>query len=157
MEYGKVSRSETGAAVRFERLFTATQDRLWAALTNQDEISRWLAPCRLRQGEGGSILIDFGGDQQVSGTITEWEPTRRLAYRWIVTDALDSDVHWELRARGKSVEVVLEHSQLPVEHGHSYAAGWHAHLDSLSAYLEDGDAVDWEARFTMVLDAYRPD
>jgi uncharacterized protein YndB with AHSA1/START domain len=130
--------------VRFERRLNHPVERVWAALTEPDEIEAWLARAELEPRPGGRVRLEWlnTGDEEVvaTGTVTAIEPPHLLE--------LDTDVQgrlrWELRPDGDGTEltftVVLE---MPDEHLPENAAGWHVHLDFLDDWLDDGTRVDW--------------
>jgi uncharacterized protein YndB with AHSA1/START domain len=71
---------------------------------------------------------------KMPGTVLRWEPPCVLSY----TFDEDSDVTFELTAKGKNVQLVLTHrargEDLPFISG--YASGWHTHFAILIALLE---------------------
>ena len=75
----------TAAADRIEteRILLVPPERVWAALTNPAELSRWFgesAEVDLRPG--GAVRFTFGTSWDVRGIIEEVEPPSRLVYSW---------------------------------------------------------------------------
>jgi uncharacterized protein YndB with AHSA1/START domain len=130
--------------VRFERRLHHPIDRVWAAITEPDEIEAWLARADLEPRLGGSVRLEWlnTGDEEIvaRGTVTAIDPPRRLE--------LDTDAHgtltWELRADGAATDLTLTVVlAMPDEHVTVNVAGWHVHLDFLDDWLDDGTRVDW--------------
>ncbi len=71
-------------AVRFERVYPHSIDRVWSAVTEPDELAHWFPASVAIEGRpGGSIT--FSGDPHApdrTGRVLVFEPRRRLAYTW---------------------------------------------------------------------------
>jgi uncharacterized protein YndB with AHSA1/START domain len=131
--------------LRFERHLDHQVERVWAALTDPDELVGWLAEAEIDLVEGGRVVLrwlnsDEEGNQAVlHGTITELDPPRLIEY--------DSDIHgvlrWELRAEGSGSHLTFTATaELPEDFKTKVLAGWHIHLDHLEESL-DGRPVNW--------------
>jgi uncharacterized protein YndB with AHSA1/START domain len=135
------------ARVRFQRSISHPIERVWAALTEPDQMRQWWAAAdELDLREGGSFVIrwlntDDQGNQAIArGTVSAIDPPHLLE--------LDSDIHgvmrWELRADGDATALTFTSTlDLPEEYRHKVLAGWHFHLDALEDALE-GRPVDWD-------------
>lgn len=154
MEFGTVTNFDDSATVRFERLIAAPQASVWRGLTNEGLLAEWLAPTTFEPIVAGRVVIEFGNEQKVEGSVFEIDPPRVLEYSWTFAGESDSTLRFELAASIESTNLVLEHRLLPPDQAVGYAAGWHAHLDTLQAMLEGSDPIDWDARFNEVLGAY---
>jgi uncharacterized protein YndB with AHSA1/START domain len=144
----------------FERHLAHPVERVWAALTEPDELAGWLAQAELELTEGGSLVLrwqnrvteedaerygielpeDDPGPPVVRGTVTRLDPPRLIEW--------DTDGHgvlrWELREEGSGC-VLRFTNMLPPEAEFPVAqslAGWHMHLDLLEEALA-GRAADW--------------
>ena len=155
MSHGTITNFEESATVRFERQLSGSREAAWRALTDNELLSRWLAPATLEPRIGGKVAIDFGGEQKVDGTVSAFEELELVEYSWTFPGEADSVLRLEL-ADGDTTttRLVLEHSLLPPDQAVGYGEGWHAHLDSLQALLEGGAPVDWDERFGEVLGYY---
>lgn len=152
MSYGDVRPDGERAAVRYERLYDATPEELWAALTDPEQIEGWLAhTSRFELAPDGEVVLDFGeGDEaggKVEGRIRELDPPRLLEYSWTFTGEPESVVRFEILPREQGVLLVLDHRLLSWESMPGYGAGWHAHLDQLENVLRDEAVVSWEERY----------
>lgn len=144
----------------FERELAHPVERVWAALTEPDELAGWLAEADLELAEGGSIVLrwqnhvteedaeryeielpeDDPGPPVVRGTVTRLDPPRLIEW--------DTDGHgllrWELREEGSGCVLTYTNTLPP---GADFPlpqslAGWHLHLDLLADALA-GQPADW--------------
>lgn len=138
---GSVETWDDGMRVlRFERRLNHPIERVWAALTDPDELLGWWGVAEeLELVEGGHLVLrwlnsDQEGNQVVlHGKVTQLDPPRLLEY--------DTDVHGVLRfdLRNDSGSTVLTFSStvgFPVEVLPLALAGWHLHLNFLADELE---------------------
>jgi uncharacterized protein YndB with AHSA1/START domain len=153
---GEVSGDGARRTVRFERALDAPIDDVWDALTSPERLARWLAPTTIEARLGGEVHHDFGDGDRCRGTILVWDPPRRLSYGWHFTGEDDSVVTFDLHAVDEgTTRLRLEHRDLGSGFAVGYGAGWHAHLDGLTATVAGAAPVDWDQRFAEVLAAYR--
>jgi len=136
------------ARVRFERRLDHPVDRVWAALTEPEQMRQWWAAAdELELREGGRFQIrwlntDEQGNVAIArGTVSAVDPPRLLE--------LDSDIHgvmrWELRPDGEATELTfISTLELPDEFRSKVLAGWHAHLDFLEDALDGRPIEDWD-------------
>ena len=54
--------------------------QVWDAIATAQGISAWMSPTELEEREGGSIVFHMGPEESSEGTITGWDPPRRLVY-----------------------------------------------------------------------------
>ncbi|MBA3365810.1 MAG: SRPBCC family protein [Actinobacteria bacterium] len=150
-ELGTLHGEGDGRAIHFERLYHATLDELWRALTDPASLAGWLAPVRRFELEtGGRVHIDFGDGEEMHGVMRELEPYRVVEYTW----DWESVVRFELEPRDDGVLLLLDHSALPTEQAPSHGAGWHAHLDLLEAHLR-GESIQFAPRYEALLPMYQ--
>lgn len=145
--YGEVGSGTKGRTVRFERHFDATADELWATLTEPDRIHNWLlAETSFEPRVGGAVNFRWDGSGECSGLVSIFDPPRELEYSWIEGSGT-SIVRFEVRpVDSGGVVLTLEHRELPPSAHAGVGAGWHAHLDALSALLASEPFEFW-ARF----------
>lgn len=155
MTYGSLTTFDEGATVRFERLIDAAIDAVWKALTDSSDLAQWLAPAAIEPGEGGTVVIDFGEEGRVTGTVVTAVAPTTLEYTWTFPGEGESVVRFELFPEGNGTRLVLEHRLLPHGQAPGYGAGWHAHLDMLEAVVTGSDPVAWDERFNEVLSSYQ--
>ncbi|MCU1373227.1 MAG: Activator of Hsp90 ATPase 1 family protein [Actinomycetia bacterium] len=56
-----------------------TPEQVWAAIATANGISSWMLPTTMEEREGGHLAFHMG-DTDSEGTVTGWDPPRRLAY-----------------------------------------------------------------------------
>ncbi len=147
-EYGQVIDNGT---VRFERLLPGPVDRVWQYLTDSQLRGTWLATGAMEPRTGGAVTLRFRHQELTDhdeatpakhkemenghtmiARITRWEPPNHLAYTW---DA-DSEVSFDLEARGKDVLLTLTHRNLRMRSDMvGVSSGWHSHLGVLTERL----------------------
>jgi uncharacterized protein YndB with AHSA1/START domain len=135
---------------------------VWSALTEPDELRRWLAAAEeLELEQGGAISLrwlNVPDDRQeweekgveipedhdvaapVRGTITRLEPPHLIEYE---TDTMGV-LRWELSSEGTGCALTFTNViELPEGHPPEQTlAGWHIHLEHLDEALA-GRQIDW--------------
>lgn len=135
MERGTLIDHDGRPAVRFRRDFAHPVERLWAAITDPDDLAHWF-PSKVRMEPWAGGTIEFFGDPNLpetrsSGTILEFEPPTRLAYSWHA-----SELHFTIEPAGDggcvlTLTDVLEASDAAARN----AAGWTVCLAELGKHL----------------------
>jgi uncharacterized protein YndB with AHSA1/START domain len=151
--------------LRFERRLDHPVERVWAALTEPEQLAGWLAAAdELELVEGGRVVLrwlntgdrhewesygvilpdDFDPDAEdvVTGTVTSVDAPSVLEFD---TDRFGT-LRWELREEGAGCTLTFT-SELPADFPDEMAAqtmaGWHDHLDLLTEALAGRPVVDW--------------
>ena len=125
--------------VTFRRTSKHPAKRLWSAITDANEITRWMDyPARVELKRGGDWHIDFSrsNDGVLDGVIVRVEPERVLTYVWGL-----SLVEWTLEDQpGSGCKYRLVHAGLADrgEGEEGLPAGWHEFLDRLDRHLDGG-------------------
>ena len=142
-------------AVRFERELEATPSEVWAALTEPSLLEGWLAAAEVDLRVGGVVRLRFDDGQMEGGRILELDPPRVLEYEWTFPREPTSVVRFELEpVGGERTRLVLDHRLLDEKSGPGYGAGWHSHLDALTAILAGTGAGDWWKRYEALRPSY---
>lgn len=55
-------------------------EQVWAAIATGNGNTAWFLPTDIDEREGGTITVHMGEDISSSGTVTGWDPPRRLEY-----------------------------------------------------------------------------
>jgi uncharacterized protein YndB with AHSA1/START domain len=151
-DYGVVTEPGT---LRLERLLPGPIERVWEYLTDSDQRGKWLASGPMELRVGGPVELTFDNSRltgrfepapekynqfekkaSFQGRVTRCEPPRLLSYTWAESWGGDSEVTFELTARGKDVLLILTHRRLEGrETMISVASGWHAHIGILTEVL----------------------
>jgi uncharacterized protein YndB with AHSA1/START domain len=157
---GTVERVGEKHVLRYERRLEHPVERVWAALTEPDQLAQWLAAAdELELAAGGRVVlrwlnipdspqeweehgIDLGDEDPAApatGTITELDPPRVIEYD---TDRMGL-MRWELRPEGDGCVLTFTNTvELPEEFRTQTLAGWHIHLDHLADALA-GRPIEW--------------
>ncbi len=155
-DYGVIRTDDGLPRVSFERVLDAAIDRVWALLTTEEGLERWLAPASVELSIGGTMDIDFGDGGVVGGEIIDLEDGRSLVYHWRFTGEPDSVIRFELEEVAPAVtRLRLDHRLLPPEQAVGYGAGWHAHIDQLESIVTGDGKIDWSNRFNELLPEYQ--
>ena len=155
-ETGTLAKDGDVNVITFRRSLDASPERVWEALTTERGLTSWLAVSAKVDGrQGGDIEIEFDDDQEVSGTISRWDPTTHFAHTWIINDEISSEVAYALTATGGGTDLMLVHTGLPDEMCRGYTPGWHSFLARLAADLEGGSVPEWLTVFEEVAPAYQ--
>ncbi len=153
---GAVVERDGHRSLRFARIYQATPDDVWSAITDHDLMGKWAFAGHLEPRVGGSVDFGSADTQSSKGSIVSWEEPRALEYRWGQSGDV-WHVRFELRqASDASTTLVFEHL-LPEPQNPEFAAGWHWHLDRLGELLS-GDTpaeVDEDQHFQDLLKYYR--
>ena len=150
-------------SITFTRQSKHSPERLWRAITDSAEVSRWMAhPARVEPRVGGAYAVDFSrtGGLNIDGVIVAIGPPRRSSEPRVTGDAGEPQhllryawgtgvVEWAIKADGTGSKYALtlaglEPGSVPAE---AFAAGWHCQLADLERYLETGaPSPDEDAR-----------
>ena len=160
---GTIEQTGDTHTLRYERRLEHPVEKVWAALTEPDELRGWLAAAEeLELREGGVVAlrwlnvpddtkeweekgVEIPEDHDISapvrGTITRLDPPRLVEYE---TDQMGL-LRWELRGDENGCVLTFTNViELPEGHPpEQMLAGWHVHLDALEEALE-GRPADWE-------------
>jgi uncharacterized protein YndB with AHSA1/START domain len=131
--------------VRFERVLPGPAEKVWAVLTDTRWLQGWYGAGSIEPQLGGKVEL-MGG--HIRGTVTQWDPPRRLAYSWNVFNPGDavspypeSYLILTLNPAGNDVALTLEHLPVLERFVKLNAMGWHTYLDMVTAALH-GEPVD---------------
>jgi uncharacterized protein YndB with AHSA1/START domain len=130
-------------SVTFMRTSKHSAARLWRAITDPDEVAKWMGfPARIDLRPGGGYVLDFDsltpGDK-LDGTIIKVEPERLLRYA-VGTTVVD----WSIEPAGDGCRHTFSQAGLPPRKGEEgLVAGWHDGLDSLDEYLDGRGRTEW--------------
>jgi uncharacterized protein YndB with AHSA1/START domain len=116
--------------LRLTRRYEATPAEVWAALTDEDSIGRWLAHVvDVELAPGGAFVLANGVDARV----VEVEPERVLELDWRVGGEEPSVVRFELHddERGGTL-LALAHGRIEAPLGMTYISRWSRALDRIA-------------------------
>lgn len=142
--------SSTNQPIVVERVFVASAEVLWRALTDKNEMKIWYFDLPEFKAEVGYQFTFAGGpspERQYTHLceITELVPGKKLSYSWRYDGYPgDSLVSFEIFAQGDKTLLRLTHAGLhtfpsdnPDLAKHNFEAGWDAIVnESLNGYVE---------------------
>ena len=144
------------AAIVHERTIAAAPQRVWSALTEQDEIVHWWAEAAHVTLEIGA-LCDFrfrppAGDLQFE--VVKLDPNHHL--RWLSRQGppswAETNVTWQLTSLPNGTRVVFTHdgfAQVDASFERK-RENWAYFLDSLQSYLEMGHGAPGTPPFLLL-------
>lgn len=145
---GEVIRDAEGVRLEFERTFPDPVERVWAAITDPDELAKWYGTWRGDPSTGRIELRSMEGDGTFKSTeVVECDRPHKVALvlptpygPWPVSITLsESD--------GITTLVFVHRLAEPYDAG-SIGPGWHFYLDRLAAAI-NGDTMpefdDWSS------------
>ena len=129
--------------IRKEVTIEVERERVWAALTEADQLKGWFPTkdARVDLRPGGELYLDWG-DMSATGTFDEIDPPNRLVYRWHPAgdDYPATTVEFTLAdmadGMGTTLTVVERgFAQLPAQNRADNVEGWASELGELVEYL----------------------
>lgn len=141
---------DEATSLQVRRIYAAPVASVYAAWTDPQQVSQWMAPSDdfgrteatidLRVG-GRYRVVMHGPDgevHRVGGIYREVVPNHKLVYTWAwdSTPERESIVTVEFRPSGHNTELVLTHERFAdTEARDKHQQGWNGCLDRLSRYL----------------------
>lgn len=132
MDLGSYIEHEGRPAVRFERTYPHPIERVWAAVSEPDQLAAWFpSRVRLEPREGGTIGFSFDPHLDPSeGVILAYDPPRRLAFTWE-----GDELHLELTPTDGGCTFTLTNVLGAADTAARNAAGWTVCLAELDKHL----------------------
>lgn len=159
MNEGTIEQHGEMVTCRFERLLRHPVEVVWQAITEPDEIERWMGTRpEIDLRPGGRYVTRHRTGDEVIDLITRLEPPRLLEHTFWEHVNPSARVTWELSPAGDGCRLVLTHRLSLGDIRRAAAtmaagddvitiisrncAGWHHLLDVLAATL-DGRRAPW--------------
>ena len=125
-----------------------TQDALWSALTEADEMARYHFACNVVQGNAAvgaaTAFILPDGAAMLRQVTTEMDPKSRIAMTFeplfMGPDAPASHMVYLIEPQGESCKLTIEHYDIAAGQ-EGFAEGWARLAASLKTYLETGTGL----------------
>jgi uncharacterized protein YndB with AHSA1/START domain len=145
-------------AVRFERIYDHPVARVWAAVTDPDEMRHWFPSPEVEYDARTGGWITVSGDPYSptpkTSRVLVWEPPHRFALEWE-----DDELHLTLSEHARGCRLELVNILSTPGAGARNAAGWEMCLDLLDGVVagsRDGSASDaGMEEFLPVLEKYK--
>lgn len=134
--------------VRFERRLRHPVEKVWSALTTPERVADWMGDLDIEPRVGGRYVIGFSVGGLMEGTLTEWDPPRRLKLIWREAwfEGDSCTLAYELEPRDGGTLLTLTHSYPPGFDGFEYLPGWEGFLDGLEQVLDGGGPINWKTK-----------
>jgi uncharacterized protein YndB with AHSA1/START domain len=170
--HGTIVEIEGRPFMRFERRLEHPIERVWAAITEPEQLRGWIADGELELRQGGKVRLEMlnqvgaeemaehevvlpegyepdDAPQVIEGTVTAIDPPRLLEY-----DGPEFGVlRWELRAEGDSCVLTFLNSPpqdwMVAGMAPQMLAGWHGYMDQLEDVLAGNPIKDWSKEGSM--------
>ncbi|WP_200213911.1 SRPBCC family protein [Micromonospora coerulea] len=131
--------ADDGWDLVFVRDLRHPPEKVWAALTEPDQLAQWAPFLASRDlgTPGAATLSTVNGNETFpeAATVLRAERPTLLEYTWG-----DGLLRWELTPAGAGTRLTLRHAVDKPELAPIMAAGWHLCLD-VAGHLLDGDPV----------------
>lgn len=144
-----IEKVEGGYLARYHRPLKHSVEEVWAALTANDKLEKWMPNLEVTDlQEGGTITFNMndGTGSSFGMKIRDFEELAVLEYEWG-----DGWVRFEITPKPEGCLLILKEF-IPelTDHTSKDLAGWHVCLDVFAALLEgrvmDFPKGDWEKR-----------
>lgn len=156
---GTFTTTSDGWRLRFARDLNHPVEKVWAALTETDQMKDWLSKdAHFDFKVGGRVSMN---DHEIESTITAFEAPKLIEYGWDGPHWQGGTVRWELAPTSNGTRLTLTHD-LPAmseqeaeefkerfeglpegwEPRSSTLAGWHSILDRLEAAVDGNPIAD---------------
>ncbi len=133
---GRLTTRDDRPALVFERRLDHSPERVWQAISDPKEMSRWfVAPIEVDDLVAGAKFEAMGEE----GEVTELDPGTAMAWTWG-----GEDFRFEVRAEGAGSVLTFLHVFANRDNAAHHAVGWDLHFDRLDALLTDGEVPDME-------------
>lgn len=126
----------------------ASADAVWEALTDPDTTAAYWGHRNESDWQPGStwqhVRNDGSGVVDITGTVVESDPPKRLVTTWAGADGQGPDVStvtMDLKPTGSVVKLTVTHEDLIDDHYRQISGGWPVVLSNLKSYLETGSPL----------------
>lgn len=132
--------------ITFERVIDATPDEAFAMFTDPERLRRWQAvSAAVDLRVGGEYRLTVTPSHIASGTFSEIDPGRRLAYTWGWMGSDDvppgaSTIVVEFEPAGDKTIVRITHAGLTSDQAAGHTEGWTHYMSRLGDATGSGDA-----------------
>jgi uncharacterized protein YndB with AHSA1/START domain len=122
--------------IRFERFLRHPVERVWAAITEPDQLRQWLAAVDIDPVPNGTYALHFENVAHTHvGRVIRYEPP--FLFEHTFGEDANGVVRWELSPVDDGCLLRLSHTVYSTPEMANFMAGWHAHLELLISVLHD--------------------
>lgn len=127
--------------LRLERRLNHPVEKVWAALTEPEQLKQWLAAARIDPRAGGEFVLDFDNTgHHMPGRVIKYDPPHLFEHTF--GDDANGVVRWELSPDGDGCLLKLSHTVYSTAEMANFLSGWHTHLELMEDAL-NGRPSPW--------------
>lgn len=150
------------ALLIFERRYPHPVEKVWRAITDSSELSKWYFSRGCIEPRLGGRVDFYLGPAHVTGSVLVWDPPHVFEHEWIfdrpnAPEDEASMIRWELKSAGKETILRLTHTKLPATAARNFAVGVHVRLDRLDSFLDGHPLPFWKDHLASVQSRYLGD
>src|SRR4051794_4605521 len=110
---GTFERKANTYVFSFERHLSQPVERVWKALTDPSELTKWIAgdKAEMELRVGGRVW--FSGHGGIESTVVDLEPERAIEYGWRTSEWEGGLIRWEIEPDGDGTKLTFTH-RMPV-------------------------------------------
>ena len=129
------------ATLRYERRFAHDPQKVWAALTEPDQVRAWSRATHVVIEPRLGGRVDIRALLDITGRITVFDPPRTLEHEFVVEGAGPAKVvenavlRWDLEPDGDGTRLTMTFTRLSAATALIFVRGQPVYFDLLEAYL----------------------
>jgi uncharacterized protein YndB with AHSA1/START domain len=129
------------ATLRYERRFAHDPQKVWAALTEPDQVRVWSRATHVMIDPRLGGRVDIRALVDVTGRITVFDPPRTLEHEFIVAAggpvkaAENAVLRWDLAPDGDGTRLTMTFTRVSAATARIFVRGQPVYFDLLEAYL----------------------
>ena len=129
------------ASLRYERTFAYDPQKVWAALTEPDQVKAWSRATHVVIEPRLGGRVDIRALLHITGRITVFDPPRTLEHEFIVAPggpveaAENALLRWGLEPDGDGTRLTMTFTRLSAATARIFVHGQPVYFDLLDAYL----------------------
>ena len=117
--------------------FSHPVERVWAALTDRDQLAQWLMPNEFEARVGHRFRFEAGPPRgDIEAEVLALDAPTRLQLRWML-DGVATTVTFTLTADGEGTRLHLEHAGITDASRSTFDGGWVEKFDDLAKALQE--------------------
>lgn len=148
-----IEKVEDNNYARFERLFNHSVEVVWAAITENGKLEKWMSNLEMKDlKKEGTIKFNMndGTDSFIEMKIRDFQKYSLLEFEWG-----EDWVRFELYSKPIGCLIVLKEKISAInDHTSKDLAGWHVCLNMLSALLDGNVSVFPKEEWEVLLEKY---
>lgn len=134
--------------IKKEVVFNQSIDKVWNAISKEEEISTWFIPADFKAQKGYKYTFTSPPNEKgctvISGVVKNASPYL-LIYTWAVAETkTETTVTWQLESTPEGTKLTLEHSgisgcagETAIAMFESFNGGWDNCISGLTDYLKE--------------------